>query len=197
MLQKPYAPACERNQQPILNVLQSSFANVKNVLEVGSGTGQHAVYFAKHMPWLTWQCSDVAENLEGISLWVEEANLPNLLPPVELDVSVSNTGKQYDAVFSANTLHIISKQHVECFFDRMKQITLPDSELVIYGPFNYNGQFTSDSNAQFEIWLKQRDPLSGIRDFEWIDQLANTAGFNLVYDYEMPANNRCLHWHRM
>ncbi len=194
--QKPVAPACERNRDPILSVLKSAFANVKHVLEIGSGTGEHGVYFAEHMPWLEWQCSDVKENLPGIEMWVEEADLSNLPVPIELDVTGTCINRNYDAVFTANTLHIISTTLVEDFFRVPGSISNNDVALVIYGPFNYNGEFTSESNAQFELWLKQRDPLSGIRDFEWIKQLANNAGFHLIKDHEMPANNRCLHWQR-
>jgi cyclopropane fatty-acyl-phospholipid synthase-like methyltransferase len=192
--QKPVAPACERNRDPILDVLQTAFKNVEHVLEIGSGTGQHGVYFAERLHWLKWQCSDVADNLAGIEMWVEESNLPNLLEPIELDVTQPDINKDYDAVFTANTLHIISKEQVEDFFQLLGNISKEGAELVIYGPFNYNGTFTSDSNAQFELWLKQRNPLSGIRDFEWVNQLAKNVGFELINDYEMPANNRCLYW---
>jgi cyclopropane fatty-acyl-phospholipid synthase-like methyltransferase len=192
--QKPVAPACERNREPILDVLQTAFRDAKHIIEIGSGTGEHGVYFAERLPWLEWQCSDVTENLSGIEMWVQESNLSNLLDPIELDVTHTSINKSYDAVFTANTLHIISADQVEDFFRLIGKVTNNGAELVIYGPFNYNGAFSSDSNAQFELWLKERNPLSGIRHFEWINQLAMNVGFKLINDHEMPANNRCLNW---
>lgn len=196
MKKKPSAPACERNRESIYKVLESAFSTVKQVIEIGSGTGEHGVYFSRQMPWLKWQCTDVAENLAGIKLWVEDSGLSNLFEPIELDVTNTTISKLYDAVFTANSLHIMSKAQVEDFFQLVGRVTKPNAELVVYGPFNYNGEFTSYSNAQFELWLKNRDPLSGIRDFEWVNQLANSVGFQLMNDHEMPANNRCLHWCR-
>src|SRR5688572_27750747 len=108
----PNAPSCDRNRDPILAVLQRHFADRRDVLEIGSGTGQHAVYFAAAMPWLRWQCSDRAENLPGIAMWLEHALLPNTPPAVELDVASgpwprTSAGDRFDAAFSANTLHIM------------------------------------------------------------------------------------------
>ena len=194
MKQKPVAPACERNREPILQVINPVFSNSTQLLEIGSGTGEHGVYFAKKMPWLTWQCSDVNENLEGINLWIEETQLDNLPTALELDVSSTIITQQYDAFFTANSLHIMSEKSVVDFFILLAKLAKEKSDLVIYGPFNYNGKFTSESNANFELWLKQRDLRSGIRNFEWIVELANSAKFHLVNDYTMPANNRCLHF---
>ena len=193
-IQKPVAPACERNRQPILSIIKPILLEAKNVLEIGSGTGQHAVYFAKHMPWLKWQCSDVEENLAGINMWIDEAKLDNLVVPIELDVETSSIEQQYDAIYSCNTLHIMSKNQVEDFFQLVASVTIKGADLIIYGPFNYNGSYTADSNAAFDQWLKEQNPASSIRDFEWVTQLANNIGFELVNDYPMPANNRCLHW---
>ncbi len=195
-MQKPFSPACERNRDPILKELQIRLVQQSAVLEVGSGTGQHAIYFAKHMPNVLWQCSDLRENLSGIQMWIDDTCLSNVLPPIELDVSDPTIYKTYDAVFSCNTLHIMSKSNVFEFFNLVKSVTQKQSSLFVYGPFNYNGEYTSPSNAEFDAWLKERNSESAIRDFEWIDDLANDAGFFIVDDVEMPANNRLLHWER-
>ncbi|MBU8977245.1 DUF938 domain-containing protein [Lysobacter sp. MMG2] len=202
MTDRPYAPACDRNRDPILEVLRAHFADRHDVLEIGSGTGQHAVHFAAAMPWLRWQCSDRAENLPGMALWLDEAALPNTPTPVELDVdagpwprSQTRDGR-FDAVFSANTLHIMGWPQVEAFFDGLDATLADDATLVVYGPFNYGGQYTSDSNRDFDGWLKARDPVSAIRDFEAVDALAARIGLRLLDDIAMPANNRSLVWRR-
>jgi cyclopropane fatty-acyl-phospholipid synthase-like methyltransferase len=193
---KPYAPACERNREPILEVLKGYFSDRKQVLEVGSGTGQHAVFFAAGMPWLTWQTADLGENLPGIRLWLEEAGLANLPPPIELQAAGPWPKGPYDAVFSANTLHIMGWADVQKLFAGLDGVMAKDAVLAVYGPFNYGGKFTSDSNAQFDVWLKQRSAASGIRDFEAVNALAQSIGLNLVADHAMPANNRTLVWRR-
>ncbi|MCR6625727.1 MAG: class I SAM-dependent methyltransferase [Pseudoxanthomonas sp.] len=191
---KPFAPSCERNQGPILEVLQRHLAEARCVLEIGSGTGQHAVHFAAAMPWLTWQSSDRADNLPGIAAWLDEAALPNTPPAVELDVDRRWPAARFDAVFTANSLHIMGWPQVEAFFAGVGGILERNGLLIVYGPFNYGGDFTSDSNRAFEQWLKDRDPASGIRDFEAVDALARAIGLALVEDNAMPANNRCLVW---
>ena len=193
---KPYAPACDRNQAPILAVLREHFMDRKHVLEIGSGTGQHAVYFAAAMPWLTWQCSDVADNLPGIRLWLDEAALPNTPAPIELDVRGAWPRRRFDAAFSANTLHIMSWPEVELLFARLSTVLAEGATVAVYGPFNYGGAYTSDSNRDFDGWLKARDPASGIRDFEAVGALAHGIGLRLIADVAMPANNRTLIWRR-
>ncbi|MFT3670413.1 MAG: DUF938 domain-containing protein [Pseudoxanthomonas sp.] len=194
--EKPFAPSCERNQGPILEVLQRHLGDARRVLEVGSGTGQHAVHFAAAMPWLTWQCSDRADYLPGIALWLEDAALPNTPPAIVLDVDGRWPGTKFDTVFSANSLHIMGWPQVEAFFAGVGVVLEPDGLVVVYGPFNYGGDFTSESNRTFEQWLKDRDPASGIRDIEAVDALARGIGLVLVEDSAMPANNRCLVWRR-
>ena len=194
--EKPFAPSCERNQGPILEVLQRHLGDTRRVLEVGSGTGQHAVHFAAAMPWLTWQCSDRAEYLPGISLWLEDAALPNTPPPIVLDVDGPWPRAAFDTVFTANSLHIMGWPQVEAFFAGVDAVLEPRGLLVVYGPFNYGGEFTSESNRAFEQWLKDRDPASGIRDIEAVDALARSIGLRLIEDNAMPANNRCLVWRR-
>lgn len=197
MPERPFSQACENNKQPILDIIRPLMSQLDLVLEVGSGTGQHAVHFAGHMPALRWQPSDQAEYLPGIRAWRDWAALPNLLAPLELDVRsqqwpVSN----FNGLFSANTAHIMAWQQVEEFFAGIGRHLAPGGVFCLYGPFNYGGQFTSQSNARFDLWLKDRDPLSGIRDFEAIETLAKAAGLELVADHAMPANNRLLHWQK-
>jgi cyclopropane fatty-acyl-phospholipid synthase-like methyltransferase len=206
MSDKPFSPSCERNRDPILAVLREHFADRRHVLEIGSGTGQHAVYFAAAMPWLAWQCSDVADNLAGIQSWLDEARLPNTPPPIELDVrgtwpaqgfdAPAFDGPTFDAVFTANSLHIMGWPEVRAFFAGIDTVLVDDASLVIYGPFNYGGEYSSDSNREFDAWLKARDPRSAIRDFEAVDALARGIGLQLVADIAMPANNRTLVWRR-
>jgi cyclopropane fatty-acyl-phospholipid synthase-like methyltransferase len=201
-LDKPYSPSCDRNREPILAVLREHFATRHDVLEIGSGTGQHAVHFAAAMPWLYWQCSDVADNLPGIRMWLDEAALPNTPAPIELDVARGPwpthafDAPGFDAVFSANSLHIMGWPEVEALFAGLDAAMAPDATLVVYGPFNYGGNYTSDSNREFDGWLKARDPRSAIRDFEAVDALARAIGLRLITDVAMPANNRCLVWRR-
>jgi hypothetical protein len=194
---KPFSPACERNRDPILAVLRDAFADRRRVLEIGSGTGQHAVHFAAAMPWLTWQCSDVAENLPGIGSWLDDAALSNTPPPLALDVQSGPWPMQrFDAAFSANTLHIMGWPAVQDFFRGLDATLADDATLVVYGPFNDDGVYTSDSNRDFDGWLKARDPRSGIRDAGAVDALARGIGLRRVDDVAMPANNRCLIWRR-
>jgi cyclopropane fatty-acyl-phospholipid synthase-like methyltransferase len=196
MTDKPYSPASERNREPILAVLRRWFADRQRVLEIGSGTGQHAVHFATAMPHLVWQSSDRAENLPGIRNWLDEAALPNTPSPLEFDVTGDWPSDRYDAIFSANTLHIMSWPEVEQLFAKLPAVTTADACLAIYGPFNIEGQFTSDSNASFDRDLKMRGVHMGIRDVAAVDALAAAAGFDLVEDIAMPANNRLRYWKR-
>jgi SAM-dependent methyltransferase len=194
---KPFSQACENNQQPILEVLQRHLADVDHVLEIGSGTGQHAAFFAPHLAHLTWQTSDLAEHHEGIRLWVEDASVNNLMMPLELDVTtrpwpIDTTG----AVFSANTAHIMSWSVVREFVAGAAGILKEDGVFCLYGPFNYAGKYTSDSNERFDQSLRLRGCGSGIRDFEAVDELAGAAGLCLVEDNAMPANNRLLVWRK-
>lgn len=195
--ERPYSVASERNREPILAVLREHFADRHQVLEIGSGSGQHAVHFAAALPSLQWQCSDRAEALPGMRLWLDEAALTNTLAPLVLDVAQADwPAGPYDALYSANTLHIMSWQAVQTLFARLPALTAPGAKLAVYGPFNYGGAYTAPSNAEFDAWLKARDPRSGIRDFEAVDALAREAGFALLADVAMPANNRCLIWQR-
>lgn len=190
---KPFSQACENNKQPILDILTRVFATQKQVLEIGSGTGQHAVYFAKNLPFLTWQTGDLSINHAGINQWIADFPTPNIRQPLTIDLAaVQPLAQNIDAMFSANTLHIISWPLVENFFDLVDVNLASNGTLCIYGPFNYHGKYTSESNANFDLWLKARDVNSSIRDFEAVCQLATKAGLSLMEDVEMPANNRML-----
>lgn len=193
---KPYADACDENKAPILTVLVRLFQDVRSVLEIGSGTGQHAVHFAAAMPWITWQTSDLEANHPGISAWLEESALPNLRDPITLDVGGVWPVAEYDGVFSANTTHIMSWPEVEQMFQGIGHVLKPGGCFALYGPFNYLGDYTSESNRRFDQWLKSRDPLSGIRDFEALNGLAGANNLQFSEDVEMPVNNRILVWHR-
>jgi len=190
---KPFSGACENNQAPILAILREAFSAVRSVLEIGSGTGQHAVYFARHLPHLSWQTSDLAANHPGIRAWLDEAALPNTRPPIALDVNAHPWPVEaVEGVFSANTLHIVSWSEVEQLFRGAGQALPPGGVMCVYGPFNYGGEFTAPSNARFDAWLKARDPASGVRDFEAVRALALQHGLTLVADHAMPVNNRTL-----
>ena len=190
----PDAPATAHNRDPILAVLRRHFANRTRVLEIGSGTGQHAVYFARALPHLGWQTSDLPQNHAGIVAWIAQAAVPNVLPPVMLDMGRPATwpAARYDAIFSANTLHIASWPEVESLFAHLPKLLAAKATLVFYGPFNIGGQFTSPSNAAFDADLRADDSARGIRDLEAVQALAADAGLAFVEDIAMPANNRCL-----
>lgn len=191
-MKKAFSQACENNKQPILDILSQEFSQVQSVLEIGSGTGQHAVHFAQHLPHLTWSTSDLTINHQSIELRITEASLPNLNKPITLDLNQPWAIKNVDAIFTANTLHIVSYPLVIKFFEGVDKHLTHGGKLCIYGPFNYNGQFTSQSNSDFDLWLKARDPQSGIRHIEDIVKLANQANLVLTNDHQMPANNRLL-----
>ena len=194
---KPYSEACEENKAPILEVLRDVFAGVRSVLEIGSGTGQHAVYFAQNLPGLVWQSSDLIVNLSGIQAWQGEAELPNLPPPIVLDVNRADWPvADVDAVFSANTAHIMSWSAVQQMFAGVGRVLGTRGIFALYGPFSYGGCHVSVSNARFDAWLRERDPASGVRDFDALNTLAEAADLRLMRDFEMPVNNRTLVWRR-
>ena len=194
---KSFADSTERNRDPILAVLRRWVTAPNRILEIGSGTGQHAVYFAGALPDVLWQASDRAENLPGIGQWIEEAALPNLVEAIALDVSRGRWPRAaFDAVFSANTAHIMSWQEVESMIAGAASALRPGGLFFLYGPFNYGGRFTSESNARFDAGLRVQAAHMGIRDFEAVDACAGANGFVLVEDNAMPANNRLLVWRR-
>ena len=190
---KSFSQACENNKQAILQKIQRAFKESTSVWEIGSGTGQHACYFARHLPHLIWQATDREENLAGIDCWVAETMLANLPKSLALNVVDKQWPcQQMEAVFTANTLHIMHWQEVEDFFAGLAKYLTDRAVVCIYGPFNYHGQYTSVSNAQFDQYLKARDLQSGIRDIEAIESLAKIARLVIKDDFAMPANNRLL-----
>jgi len=189
---KQFSEPCERNRDPILAELRRVFADRTAVLEIGSGTGQHAAYFAPALPHLDWQPSDVPENLPSVRAWREEAQAPRLREPIELDVDRPFPALQVDAAFTANTLHIVSWPQVERMLAGIGQLLPKGGVLAVYGPFNYGGKYTAPSNAEFDAWLRGRDPHSGQRDIEAVTALAKMHALVLEEDNAMPANNRLL-----
>ena len=198
-MEKPYSAACERNQGSILKVLQENiFPQDVRLLEIGAGTGQHAVYFAPHFPRLEWHPTDLSSNLLGMNKWIHEAHISNIQKPIKLDVSKDDFPKlKFDVVFTANTLHIMHWKDCKSFMKLLGHRLREGSRAIFYGPFKYNGDFTSPSNAEFDQMLKERDPLSGIRSFEDVNSNMLKNGFELIHDYEMPANNRSLVYNRL
>ena len=198
MVMKPFSEACEQNKQPILAVLQRYLEDVRTVLEIGSGTGQHAVFFAAQFPHLQWLTTEVNELHSGIRAWLDEAGLSNTVGPLSLNVNQSIWPvNEIDAVFSANTVHIMDWSSVENMFVGIGRVLRRGGVFCLYGPFNYEGNYTSDSNARFDQWLKQRDPASGIRDFQALNSLAQQHGLALLADHAMPVNNRTLVWQKL
>lgn len=200
-MQCPHAPSCENNQAPIVQVLQHAFADRQHVLEIGSGTGQHSVYFAPRLPHLVWQTSELSALHPGIAAW--HAHLPssNLRLPVEMELQASAWPSSpdgiFDAVFTSNTFHIVAWPLVQRLFALIGEHLPLGGVLVVYGPFNYEGRFTAESNRTFDAWLRSRDAASGIRDIEAVQQLAAAHGLHLQADHAMPANNRCLEFKKM
>ncbi|MGI9205559.1 MAG: DUF938 domain-containing protein [Woeseiaceae bacterium] len=197
MSEKPSAPATERNRDAILEVLRDELREFSTVLEIGSGTGQHAVYFSDMMPWLDWQTSDRLVNHAGIDAWIAESSLRNVRRPLDLDVQApSPLTEVYDAVFSANTAHIMSFAAVVCMFELVGRLLRLDGVFCLYGPFNLEGKFTSASNETFDRSLRSQDPNMGIRDLESLQELGRDNRMQLLRRYAMPANNMLLVWTR-
>ncbi|WP_201581008.1 DUF938 domain-containing protein [Psychrobacter glacincola] len=199
----PFSQACENNKQPILEVLQNELKGFTHVLEIGSGTGQHSVYFAPRLPEIQWQTSDVISNHRHIAAWHHAYPAPNLSLPLAFDLAHdtvpinsqsanSNIAKPYDVIFTANTLHIISWALIERLFVLASDALPVDGKLIVYGPFNENGNYTSEGNRQFDHSLRQRDANSGIRHLEDVIDLANTHHLTLSKRHAMPSNNQIL-----
>ncbi len=193
-MELPFSQACENNKGPILSVIQRHLGLARSLLEIGAGTGQHAEYFAGQFPGLHWQATDIEANL---ALLRPRLRRTGLAEPLALDIDAGNwPGDRFDAIFSANVLHIVAPSTVENFFRGIGPRLRANGLLLVYGPFRYRGAYTSPSNAEFDRWLKQRDPVSGIRDFEWADSLARSVGLSLLEDNAMPANNQLLVWRK-
>ncbi|MBY4675879.1 DUF938 domain-containing protein [Marinobacterium arenosum] len=193
-----FSEASERNKGPILAILSQALSGPQRVLEIGSGSGQHAHHFTEALPQLYWQCTELDENLAALQHNLAAIGSPALAEPVGLDVRAEHwpLAGPFDVVYSANTLHIMGWPEVEQFFAGVGRVLAADGLLLVYGPFRYGGDYTSPSNAQFDRWLQKRDPRSGIRDFEAVDALAREIGLSLIADHAMPANNQLLIWQR-
>jgi cyclopropane fatty-acyl-phospholipid synthase-like methyltransferase len=192
---KPYAPSCDRNKDSILKILQKELVEEQTVLEIGSGTGQHAIYFAEHLPHVQWLTSDLADKHQGISAWIKETEQTNILGPIEIDAQTKwSIEGQIGSVFTANTLHIMCEESALSTIKKAAQLLSKNGKLLIYGPFKYNNIFTSESNQKFDLWLKEQNSVSGIRDFEKINQAAIQSELSLISDNSMPANNQLLVW---
>lgn len=191
----PFSQACENNQEPIRQVLEQYLTSPVHLLEIGSGTGQHGAYITGKHPELVWYPSDRKENLAGISAWVAHSRHANFQAPIELDVNAAHWPHDpVDMVFSANTAHIMHWQEVQQMFRFVSLVLKAQGHFFLYGPFNYNGTFTSNGNAQFHDWLQSQAPHRGIRDFEKVNGLAMASGLTLIHDHPMPASNRMLVW---
>lgn len=197
MTVRPDSPASGRNRQPILDILKVEFRHCGSILEIGSGTGQHAVFFAEAMPWLNWQTSDLADNHAGIRSWLADAGLPNVQAPILLDVlQPGDAVGAYDGIFSANTAHIMSLPAVRCMFDVAGRLLKDAGVFCLYGPFNQNGQFSSESNRRFDASLRSQNAEMGVRDLEELDEFAGRARLGRVKLHAMPANNFMAVWQK-
>ncbi len=197
--EKPFSPACERNQQPILEVLKQVIDEQdRRLLEIGSGTGQHAVFMAPYFPQVQWYPTDVQVNLKGINLWLEEARVPNIQKPQRVEIGKDELPKlKFDVIFTANTFHIMHWKEVKSLVKQFGGRLREGARVVIYGPFKYGGSFTTQSNEEFDLSLKAKDPMSGIRSFEDVNNNMIKNGFELVMDVAMPANNQMLVYRRL
>ncbi len=196
---RPFAESCEQNREPILAVLRERLGSeVRSLLEIGSGTGQHAVYFAPEFPHMVWQPSDCEAQLPGIRAWIRHLPCANLRDPIVLDVMRDEDWPQgpYDAAFSANTAHILHESAVIAMFAGVGRVLRPGGCFLLYGPFNIGGRYTAPSNARFDQWLRAQDPGKGVRDLEWLEELGRNAGLALMQAIDMPADNKMLHWVR-
>jgi len=197
-MNKPFSQACENNHSPIGAVLTRLFSTSASVLELGSGTGQHAVWFAPQLPHLHWQTSDRVENHSGINQWLDESGLENIGAPIALDISRDDWPTEpFDAVFSSNTAHIMAWPEVEIMFSQVAGTLSAGGLFCLYGPMKYSGVITAESNRAFDHRLKANNPRQGIREFNDLDQLALIAGMSLLEDNSMPANNRLLVWQKL
>lgn len=195
---KPYAPSADRNKQAILEALQSVLSGHERIIEIGSGTGQHACHIANAMPRIVWQPTELGEKLTGIQQWIDDSGCTNVLTPVILDLASNNTPLEGVSVcYTANTLHIVSWKLVQSLFQYAASVLDESGKLIVYGPFRINGQHTSEGNRSFDKQLRASDPHSGIRELGELNQLANLHEFNNATVIDMPANNKLMYWSKL
>jgi len=196
-MNKPFSPSADRNKQYILEALDRELVGNEFILEIGSGTGQHACHFAANLPNITWQATELKDNIPAIESWIGEHNCLNLPDPYELDVDVLPwPAKNVDVCYTSNTFHIVSMQSIQSIFEGCKQVLSHSGKLCVYGPFSINGAHTSEGNIQFDRQLRTSDPASGVRDLQVLDGLAKRAGFSACRYIELPANNHFVVWDR-
>jgi len=194
-MNKPFSPSVERNKEPILNVLESELKDITQVLEIGSGTGQHACFFGNALVDITWQPTELEENIQGIRMWLEEQALPNVLEPIVMDVNNHPWPvTEADVCFTCNTLHIVNMDSVKSIFKGSRQVLRDRGMLCAYGPFLIDGKHVSKSNEEFDLWLRESDPESGVRDLSELDNIAQGYGFKVARRIDMPANNLMVFW---
>jgi SAM-dependent methyltransferase len=194
---RPYAAACDRNREPIAERLAEWLPARGRVLEIGSGTGQHAVFFGERFAGVDWQTSDVRENHAGIGAWIESSGRGNVLPPIELDVLRGAwPSGPFDGAFTANTAHIMPIDAVQQMFAGVGRVLDAHGFFFLYGPVNRNGEYTSESNRAFDADLRTRAAHMGLRDDRVLIDFARACGLDLAADYAMPANNRSLVFRR-
>jgi len=191
-MSKDFSTSCERNQQPILEQLSIYFKDSKQVLEIGSGTGQHAVFFAQSLPHLIWNTSDILDNHKSIKAWKQDEEVKNIVDPIEFHFGKNDwPDLDVDAIFTANTTHIMQREEAKLMME-MVATQLPSGGVFCqYGPFNVNGEYTSDGNRAFDQHLAESD-CGGIRDIEELTEWA--IGMHLAHKVPMPANNFLLVW---
>ena len=191
---KPFSSACEKNKKPILEVLKEIISpENRHLLEIGAGTGQHAIYFASHFRDLNWTISDIASRQYDLKQLIYKEKLKNIHGPIEFEIGKTLFPREdFDLIFLANVFHIISWKLIKTLIKTFGKSLKEGTQVLVYGPFNYEGAFTSSGNKQFDKNLREKDPLSGIRSFEDVKKVMEKNGLFLGKDYEMPANNRLL-----
>jgi SAM-dependent methyltransferase len=200
--EKPFAPSAERNREPLRDVLKKVLTGSGLLLEIGSGTGQHAAYLAQDFPAYQWQPTDLPEKLDTIDAWAADSDAENILPAIALDLAADPSKEdwpvqQCDALVCINTIHIVAWPLVVNLFRGASRALKPGGVMFVYGPFEYSDRPLEPSNAEFDEWLKLRDPNSGIRKFEDVNELAEQGGLRLEEDLAMPANNRSIWWRKV
>ena len=193
-----FSQAADNNKTPILNTFSEWLSNDELVLEIGSGSGQHAIHIAKALQKIRWQPTEHPSALQPLMNNISSFGSPNILAPESLDLAaVEWPTESVDCVYSANVIHIIDETLGRRLIETAAESLRAGGLLALYGPFKYQGDFTTTSNAEFDNWLKDRNSRSGIRDFEWVMRLAQDSGLTFMEDRSMPANNQFLAFRRV